>query len=239
MLDNSNKQPLYFQLFESLLSYIQNELKPNDKLPTEKEIGEEYAVSRMTVRLAMKELEKRGYIFRVQGKGSFVSQIKNEHSNTFLMLDLENHFDNTKQDDFSSVVFGYSLETANQKLQQQMRLSKGAKVLRIKVQHNLKDTAIATEDLVLKDDLFHNISPETIEKHTLDTILKEKNIRIKAIEEQYTLSPLGEKIAHHSKSEQVLTITKFVYDQDNNLVLISHQKLLTNKPIYKNFIWSN
>lgn len=86
MLDNTNKLPLYVQLVNTLLEQIQNDMSPNDKLPTEKEICEEYSVSRTTVRLTMNELENRGYIYRIQGKGSFVSSIKKNTINSFLTL---------------------------------------------------------------------------------------------------------------------------------------------------------
>ncbi|MET3558382.1 GntR family transcriptional regulator [Streptococcus rupicaprae] len=239
MLDNSNKQPLYFQLFESLLSTIQQDLKPDDKLPTEKEIGEEYSVSRMTVRLALKELEKRGYIYRVQGKGSFVSDIKTENSNTFLMLDLKNHFDMTREVDISRSVYSYNLEKASLDLQQKMRLTKDSKLIHIKFQHHLNKKIIASEHLILKDSHFYNISPQTIEQYSLEQILREKNISIKAIEEQYTIAPLAEKDTGYDEQRLVLTITKFVYDHDNNLILISIQKLLSHTLTYKNFIWTN
>ena len=36
MLDNTNKLPLYVQLVNTLLEQIQNDMSPNDKLPTEK-----------------------------------------------------------------------------------------------------------------------------------------------------------------------------------------------------------
>ena len=49
----------------------------NDKLPTEKEICEEYSVSRTTVRLTMNELENRGYIYRIQEKGLLFLPLKN------------------------------------------------------------------------------------------------------------------------------------------------------------------
>ena len=63
MLDSKNKVPLYFQLVNNLLDQIDTDMGPNEKLPTEKEICELYSVSRTTVRLAMSELEKRGYIY--------------------------------------------------------------------------------------------------------------------------------------------------------------------------------
>ena len=69
---------------ESMARYeiIQNELmekiqdgtyKPNDRIPSETEIKELYNVSRITASKALTELSLNGYIYRVRGKGSFVT----------------------------------------------------------------------------------------------------------------------------------------------------------------------
>ena len=62
MLDTHEKRPLYLQLTDALLKQIVDEYQADDKLPTEMELCDEYAVSRTTVRLAMSELERRGSI---------------------------------------------------------------------------------------------------------------------------------------------------------------------------------
>ena len=59
MLDTHEKRPLYLQLTDALLKQIVDEYEADDKLPTEMELCDEYAVSRTTVRLAMSELERR------------------------------------------------------------------------------------------------------------------------------------------------------------------------------------
>jgi len=47
---------------------------PNDQLPSEKELGDRFDVSRITVRRALATLEGHGLIYRRQGLGSFVSE---------------------------------------------------------------------------------------------------------------------------------------------------------------------
>ena len=68
------QSPKYRQLLERLRSAImEGEYQIHDRIPSEKELGEKYEVSRVTVRRALKELSDEGLLERHQGKGTFVS----------------------------------------------------------------------------------------------------------------------------------------------------------------------
>lgn len=72
LLFNSTKS-LYLQIKEKIVDQIQKgELKPGEKIPSERELCELYGVSRITVRQALKEATEDGLLFSVQGKGTFV-----------------------------------------------------------------------------------------------------------------------------------------------------------------------
>ena len=69
--------PLYYQLKQGLLKLIENgTLHPGDCLPTEAEFNQMFNVSRTTTRQAIMELVQEGYLYRVKGKGTFVSSPK-------------------------------------------------------------------------------------------------------------------------------------------------------------------
>jgi len=74
-IDKSIPIPLYFQLKEIMLGYLED-LEDGDVIPTEIELCEHFDISRPTVRQAINELVTEGHIVRRKGKGSFVSRQK-------------------------------------------------------------------------------------------------------------------------------------------------------------------
>jgi GntR family transcriptional regulator len=78
-LDKRLPIPLYHQLKSVILNAIQSgELKPDDQLPAESELAQTYAVSKITVRQALRELADLGYVRREQGRGTFVARTRLE-----------------------------------------------------------------------------------------------------------------------------------------------------------------
>ncbi|HGH7653388.1 TPA: GntR family transcriptional regulator, partial [Streptococcus pyogenes] len=64
------EQPLYLQIVDDLEVKIKKSMTENDKLLSERELSDLYGVSRITIRLALKELELRDSIYKKQGKGT-------------------------------------------------------------------------------------------------------------------------------------------------------------------------
>ena len=65
---------LYRKLQQELKSKIlSGEFKEGDLLPSENDLTESYQVTRTTVRQALNELVREGYIYKHQGKGSIVA----------------------------------------------------------------------------------------------------------------------------------------------------------------------
>lgn len=65
---------MYEKIYRDIIKSIQEGIyKEKDLLPSEKELAEQYGVSRITTNKAMNMLARQGVIERIQGKGSFVS----------------------------------------------------------------------------------------------------------------------------------------------------------------------
>ncbi len=76
-VDHDSPLPLYSQLREALLALLKDgEFREGDSFPTERELGEKFEVSRITVRRALDELVREGYLIARQGKGTFVAKPK-------------------------------------------------------------------------------------------------------------------------------------------------------------------
>lgn len=67
------------QIKESIETYIiENDLKPDDPLPSERKLSENFQVNRLTVRAALKRLRNEHHIYTEHGKGNFISPPKIE-----------------------------------------------------------------------------------------------------------------------------------------------------------------
>lgn len=78
-VDKNSRVPLYYQLKEIIQEMIENEeLQPNEPIPTERELCEIHGISRMTVREAIMALVNEGVLYREQGRGTYVAWPKPE-----------------------------------------------------------------------------------------------------------------------------------------------------------------
>jgi len=67
--------PLYFQVQVAVKQMIEaNELKPGDRIPSERELSEQLGVSRMTVRRAIDNLVRLGMLERRSTSGTYVTE---------------------------------------------------------------------------------------------------------------------------------------------------------------------
>ncbi|WMC93926.1 GntR family transcriptional regulator [Kineothrix sp. MB12-C1] len=76
--------PKYFVLKKELIQKIEEEeYGPSTLIPSERELMEQYQVSRITVRKAIDELVAGGYLYRIQGKGTYVKNDEVYSQNLF------------------------------------------------------------------------------------------------------------------------------------------------------------
>ena len=86
MLDKDSPLPLYHQLKKVIEEHIDSqEWLPGMRLPSERELCDQFQVSRITVRQAITELVNAGRLNRHQGIGTFVASPRIEQNLTHLV----------------------------------------------------------------------------------------------------------------------------------------------------------
>jgi GntR family transcriptional regulator len=73
--DGAAEAPAYLRIAADLRDQIEaGELRPDTLIPSERELGRAFGVSRMTARQAVGVLENEGYVYRRPPRGTFVAQ---------------------------------------------------------------------------------------------------------------------------------------------------------------------
>jgi GntR family transcriptional regulator len=77
VVDRSSPLPLYHQIKQAVLGRVEHgQYLPGELIPPERDLAEEFKVSRITVRRAIEDLAREGLFVRIQGKGTFVTPLK-------------------------------------------------------------------------------------------------------------------------------------------------------------------
>ena len=75
LLDYRDKRPIYEQVTEKLQNLIvRGALEPDSKLPSVRSLALELTVNPNTIQRAYMELEEKGYIYTVKGRGNYVAK---------------------------------------------------------------------------------------------------------------------------------------------------------------------
>lgn len=74
LLDYKDRRPLYEQIVDKFSDMIlKGVLKPDEKLPSVRNLAMELSINPNTIQRAYMELEHKGFLYSVKGRGNFVS----------------------------------------------------------------------------------------------------------------------------------------------------------------------
>lgn len=77
IVSNASDRPIYEQIYKQIKGAIlRGECREGDPLPSIRALAKELRISVITTKRAFDDLERDGFIYSVQGKGSFVA-VKN------------------------------------------------------------------------------------------------------------------------------------------------------------------
>lgn len=173
MLLGKEKIPLYCQLAEVIINEIETKgLEENDRLPAEREYCEKYKLSRATVRQAIDYLEKKGYIYKIQGSGTFVSSRRLKQK----LLKFYSFTEEMKKQGKipESKILSFKTIEADDKISKELNLSKKEKVFEL-VRIRLADgEKVMYEKTYLPYKKFLNLSKKDLLTSPLYDILQSR-----------------------------------------------------------------
>jgi len=225
--------PHYVKIKDYIVENIKQEhYKPGEKIPSEKELGDMFNVSRITATTAIRDLVKEGYIYRVQGKGSYVSGKKAENLKTHRTYGFEND---------STLNEGYHKTMSMQVVKERKDLSEKFgmsiedefyEILRVKVIGE-KVNALEYVYLPVKYYLTLDIRDEKaglihdlVEEHCF---LKQK--RAKVYIEPVLLSEEESKLMKVTGKSPMLLWEKFTFSEEE--VIIEYSRNIINSDLYR------
>ncbi|MBF0787341.1 MULTISPECIES: GntR family transcriptional regulator [unclassified Streptococcus] len=221
MADISSTKPLYLQLVETLETEIRDKMVANEKLLSERELTQVYGVSRITVRLALQELEKRGLVYKVHGKGTFVSEVGHQ------VVDLSMAYSFTEQMRRvgrvpNTQILSFERIQATDYLAQRLQIAIGEPVFELERLRLADGIPMMLERTYVPALVFDSLSEEELQTRSLYAIFAEDYGQIiRLAEEEFYASIALENEANlldiHN-GDAVLHLVRKTYNDKNRMI---------------------
>jgi GntR family transcriptional regulator len=222
MLSRDSSVPLYVQIKEYIRQNILSGVYPPDsRIPSERQLAEQFGVSRLTVKNALDELAQEGLLHTRVGKGTFVSASKiNQELHTLSSFTEEML---RRGQHPSSRVLSTGIMAADEEVARALQIEPGTKVVvmkRVRLADN-QPVALETTTLVAA------LCPAILEKHdfsceSLYRVLSEE-YGLRMVHAQQTIE--ARHATHHEvealKIEPhipILGITRVTYNEQDQPV---------------------
>jgi GntR family transcriptional regulator len=171
-LDKTSYVPLYRQLVDVFVRKIDSgELRPGDRLPSEREMAESMKVSRITARQALDTLEQLGLVYREQGRGTFAAEPRLHHVEGFSSFS-EYVIKRGRQP--SSRIIKQELIDADQSLQNLLKLQPDEQVLHLVRIRLADDTPLALQSACLPQHICPGLENGNLASRSLFEMLREE-----------------------------------------------------------------
>jgi len=205
--------------YKTIINYITKKidsgiLKPGNQIETEKQLESKFSVSRVTVRKAIQELVKLGFLEKSAGKGTFVTKTIFKRS----LIDLYSFTDTCKMNNQipSTEVFTYEKIMPNETVSESMNLKDDVQVWHIERVRYADGLPITFEDNYIRSDYIKVLTKEDAEISIFKPIRRQARL-------SYTTSELeavqaSKKVANALDVKigaPVLKAISTMYDIDN------------------------
>ncbi len=232
-INKNSRIALYYQLMDIIVEDIEDgKLKENDKLPSERELCIEYDISRVTVRKAIQELEKSGYIYKEHGKGTFVSPKKFEQD----LLKFYSFTEEMKKIGKipSSKVISFEIVTEDEKIARKLKLNLNDKIYKFTRLRLADEKPMILETTYVPYDRFIGLTKKDLENQPMyDIFTKTYNAVFTTAEETFQVIAARSreaKLLEISSNTPCLMVERITYEDD---LIIEYTKSVTRGNKFK------
>ncbi len=177
------RMPMYRQIADAIRDKISTgEYKVGSVLPTEAQLREEFSVSRVTVRQALKLLIESGELESKQGSGTYVKENKVNYDiyQQTSFAEKWSHLGSVTHSD----VIAFEIQSASLTLAEHLNLREGDKVFYVKRVRFVNDNPITVEETWLPTDMFPDLTYQVMQGSKYQFIEKEKGMVIDRSEQE-------------------------------------------------------
>jgi GntR family transcriptional regulator len=221
LIDRENHQKLYIQLYEIIKKKIENnEWVVGSQIPTEQELCKMFNVSRATVRTAVLELARHGFLNRQQGRGTFICKRAMHEglimSTSFRELLFEEGLT------FSKSVLARTVMMPLEDLEISLDIPENKHIIYIKRLWTSDGAPVLLQESYIPYHLCPLLLEEDIEdKFLLELFEKKYGIKITRVNNQFEITRLKEdeaRILRLSEGSAALLLTQQFYSGDTQIM---------------------
>ena len=221
MVVYEREKSLYMQLADSLERDIRRTKHVNDKLASERELTQLYGVSRITVRQALQELERRGLVYKKHGKGTYVAAAP------VSSLDLSAAYSFTEQMNSlgrhpQTQILSLEIKPVSEDLAASLQLEKGDQVVELERLRLADGIPLMLERSYLPAALFPGLTAASLCNRSLYEVLETEYAQtIRLAEEEFYASITLDREAAYLEIETgaaVLHLLRKTYNDKNRLI---------------------
>lgn len=171
------QEPMYIKIHNQLRRDIENHVyQVGDRIPAERQLAEQFKVSRMTLRQAIKTLEEEGILERRLGSGTYVASQKVQEKMSGIMSFTEITRANGQTP--SSKLVSYKITQPSLSEKKRLALEGSDKVLRMERIRYADQVPICHEIVTVPEDLIAPFAKDDVSSHLYQTLEKQGGYQI-------------------------------------------------------------
>jgi GntR family transcriptional regulator len=170
---NQTFVPRYYEIEQALRARIAR-LEPDEPLPSDAQLCEEFGVSRMTARNAVQRLVQEGLVYRLPGRGTFVADYGSHRHVSHLTSFTDEMRRHGRVP--SSKVLERTQRPGTPVEARRLRIEDGAEVVVVRRIRLADDEPVAIEQAVLREDAADAVLAADLESGSLHATLREAEL---------------------------------------------------------------